>query len=81
MLESLFDGAAGLEACNFIKMKLQHRCFPDNILKFLRTSILKKIWERLVLVRENPYSGMFYVVETMESPSNSSLVETVFHCS
>ena len=29
--------------CLFIKMKLQHRYFPVNIAKFLRTSVLKSI--------------------------------------
>ena len=33
----------GLEACDFIKKRLQHRCFPVNIAKFLRTAILKNI--------------------------------------
>ena len=37
MLESLFDKVAGLKVCNFIKKRLQHRCFPVNIAKFLRT--------------------------------------------
>ena len=27
----------GLQACNFIKRRLQHRCFPVNIAKFLLT--------------------------------------------
>ena len=35
MLESLFNKVAGLKACNFIKKRFQHRCFPVNILKFL----------------------------------------------
>ena len=34
---------------NAIKKRLQHRCFPINIAKFLRTSILKNICERLLL--------------------------------
>ena len=38
-----------LTACNFIKKRLQHRCFPVNVAKFLRTSILKNICERLLL--------------------------------
>ena len=29
--------ASGLKACNFINKKLEHRCFPVNIAKFLRT--------------------------------------------
>ena len=33
-----------LQACNFIKKRLQHRCFPVNIAKFLRRPILKNIY-------------------------------------
>ena len=29
---------SGLKVCNFIKKRLQHRCFPVNIAKFLRTA-------------------------------------------
>ena len=36
----LFNKNAGLQACNFIKKKLQHMYFPKNIVKILRTSIL-----------------------------------------
>ena len=49
MLESLFNKVAGLSACSFIKKRLQHRCFPVKLAKFLRTSILKNICERLLL--------------------------------
>ena len=38
-----------LQACNFIKNKLQHWCFPVKFAKFLRTSILKNICKRLIL--------------------------------
>ena len=38
-----------LQACNFIKKRLQHWCFPVKFAKFSRTSILKKICERLLL--------------------------------
>ena len=31
---------AGVKACNFIKKKLQHRCFLVSIAKFLRTAFL-----------------------------------------
>ena len=33
-----------------IKKKLQHKCLSVNIAKFLRTSILKNICERLLLL-------------------------------
>ena len=37
-----------LQGCKFIKKRFQHSCFPVNIAKFLRTSILKNISERLL---------------------------------
>ena len=37
------------QACNFIKMKLQHRCFSVNIGKSSRKSTLKSISKRLPL--------------------------------
>ena len=39
----------GLQACNFIKKRLQHRCFPVKFAKFLRTHFLKNSCERLLL--------------------------------
>ena len=33
VLDSLINKVAGLKACNFIKERLQHRCFPVNIAK------------------------------------------------
>ena len=49
VLECLFNKAAALQVCNFIEKKLQHRCFPVIITKFLRIPILKNICERLLL--------------------------------
>ena len=31
---------AGLISCNFIKKRLQHKCFPASIVKFLRIAFL-----------------------------------------
>ena len=50
MLKSLFYKGAGLKACIFIKKRLQNRCFLENIVKLLRTPILKNICERLLLM-------------------------------
>ena len=36
------------DLCWSLKKRLQHRCFPMNIAKFLRTSILKNICERVL---------------------------------
>ena len=33
-----------VRVCNFIKKRLQHRCFPVSDPKFLRTHILTIIW-------------------------------------
>ena len=41
MLESLFIKISGVQASSFIKKRLEHRCFPVNTVKFLRTAILK----------------------------------------
>ena len=38
--------------CNFIKNRLQNRCFSVNIAKFLRTPTLKNICQRLLLSPE-----------------------------
>ena len=39
----------GFKTCNFLKKGLQHRNFPVNIAKFLRTRILMKICEQRLL--------------------------------
>ena len=52
MLESLFNRVAALKACNFIKKRLQHRCFPVNITKFLRTRFFIEHFWRLFLKKK-----------------------------
>ena len=42
-----FNENASIQSCNFIKRRLQHRCFPMNIATFFRTPVLKKICEQL----------------------------------
>ena len=37
VLESLFKKASGPQACKFIKIRLQHRCFPVKLARFLST--------------------------------------------
>ena len=41
VLKSLFNTVADLQACSFIKNRLQHRCFPVEFTRFLRTPKLK----------------------------------------
>ena len=49
MLKSIFNKVATLKDCYIIKKRLQHRCFPVNIAKFLRKSILKNSFKRVLL--------------------------------
>ena len=44
---------AATRGLHFIQKRLQHRCFPVNIAKVLRTPILKNICKRLFLKIEN----------------------------
>ena len=56
MLKSLFNKVADLKVWNFIKKKFQHRCFPVNIAKFLKSLILKNICEQLHLSMVNGHN-------------------------
>ena len=47
------------QACNFIKKRLQHRCFPVSIVKCLREPYLKNICERLFLSCAEAYLGLY----------------------
>ena len=50
LIWSLFlISCTSLTACNFIKKRLQHRCFPVNFVKFLGTPFLQDISERQLL--------------------------------
>ena len=43
VLESLFSKGISLRACNFVKWRLKHNCFPVNIAKFLKNLSLKSL--------------------------------------
>ena len=49
VLESLYNKFAGLKAFDFIKRKLQHRCFSVDTARFLRASFPQNTSERLLL--------------------------------
>ena len=59
VLELLFN-KVGLEVCNFIKKRLQHRCFLVNIAKFLRTFILKNILKGLLRTSNHKVSDKYW---------------------
>ena len=60
VLESVSNKVAVVRACNFITMKLQHRCFPVKFAKLLRIPILKNICERLLLYLYNSHDHFHF---------------------
>ena len=66
VLESLFNKATGLKACNSIKKKLQHRRFP---VKFLRTPFFTEEFQWLFL-RFNPEFSKEFGAKTTATVSN-----------
>ena len=77
------------QACNFTKKRVQDRCFLVNIAKFLRTLILKNIWNSCFWTRNakrfNTYNNFsnfcfleFSQTSVMELfPNNTSWKSTV----
>ena len=59
MLESLFGKVASLQGCNFIKKRLQHRCFPVQFVK--KTS---KATASVKLVKYFPCCTLLSVIST-----------------
>ena len=65
MLGLLFNKVAGLQDCNFIKIRLQHKCFPVNIAKFLSTYFEKHMriaasWPIFPLYRSSTQSNSIH---------------------
>ena len=74
---------AGCLQHNFIKKRLQHRCFPVNIAKYLRTPFLKKICERLLLdwsFPEGPLQDFFqkHHIDSLETTHTFILFNSFF---
>ena len=59
LLGKSWNKVAGRKVCNFIKKRFQHRCFSENIAKFLITTVLKNIpvWLRLKIMIKKRFLG------------------------
>ena len=59
VLGSLFNEVAGLQTWNFIKRWLKYRCFPVNVVNFLRTafSIEHHWWLLLIRSEEKKFKS------------------------
>ena len=66
---------SGVTFCNFMKKKLHHRCFPVNFCETLRTPILWKIKERLLLKIISKYQQTFYSFLSQFFHFDLSLIE------
>ena len=53
VLEALFNKVAGLVACNFIKKRLQNRCFSAKSAKFLRAAFWQYEYEYYSLIKSS----------------------------
>ena len=62
VLDSLFNKFAVLQVCKFIKKKLQHRFFPENIAKCLRTVLFVEHLWRLLLKRSYRISSQGFCI-------------------
>ena len=72
MLESLFKKVTGLKACNFIKQRLQHRCFSVDIVKYyeqlfygaamVATSEIYQIWQFVCFLLSETHNGLQFPV-------------------
>ena len=65
VLESLFSKIVGLQACKFIKKRLQHRFFSGKFAKFVRTLILKNICEMAAFIFYWQHIPWFKILESL----------------
>ena len=80
VLESLFDKVAVLQPINFIKKRLQHRCFPVNIEKFLKTSILKNICKWLLLLQSSYHRKITICNIVLISSVRAKIAQETYLC-
>ena len=88
VLETLLNNVANLGAFlrkqfqgqRLLKKRLQHRCLPVNIAKFLGTPFLKNICERLILTRERFVQSVLKCSCLREREEFHSREQALKHC-
>ena len=86
MLEFLFSKVAGLKACNFIKKRFQHRCFPLKFAKFLRISIFTRtpifpwlLLNNLHFLRKQPWWSPFsYICKSCKFTKTKDPIKNIY---
>ena len=61
-----------------LKKRLQHSCFPVNIVKFLKNPILKNIYERLLL--DEPFLWNWLTISTKKQHLRCLIGSQIPHC-
>ena len=75
VLESLFNKVVGLRLVTLLKKRLQHRCFPVKIAKFLRTTFFIELLRWLLLLIALIILNIEVLQERLHTPSNLYLIE------
>ena len=75
MLEYFCNKIGGLQAWNFIAKRLQHRCFPVNIAKSLRTTFLQNNSGWLVLKDESENIFRWWLTYSLQEEHRNSYFE------
>ena len=80
--EVFYKKTCSSKICNVHKKRLQQRCFPENIAKFLKTSISKNIYEQLLLTFQLPKVQIGYPpsYQTVFHPFGCSKQVYMAHC-
>ena len=61
MLEFVFNKVTSLQASNFVKKRLQHRCFAVKFAKFLRTPFFAEHFQSL-LRKNQCFAGVMNII-------------------
>ena len=66
------------QACNFIKKRLQHRCFPRKFTKFLRKTFLQNTPTLMAAPGSNQCRPMKTYTESLCCPERNDIPERYF---
>ena len=79
MLESPFNKVAGLKACNFIKIRLQHKSFLVSFSKFLKATFFTEHLRWLLLKRVCDGTSSVKILQSLISIYLESITDTDAH--
>ena len=78
MLYSLFNKLQAFKACDFIKKRLQHRCFAMNIAKCLRKTFIEQL--RWLFLSETDQRNVYWLYKVSYVNCFVSSLKSKFFC-